>query len=70
MATCPTIEVIDLASKQQVVINEADFDSSAYKRVSKSNENAPRATIAEVSGEDVNPSPRVVGAAKKRKLRG
>jgi hypothetical protein len=70
MATCPTIEVIDLTSKQRVVINEADFDSSAHKRVSKSNEDAPRATTAKVSGEDVNPSPGVAREAKKRKLRG
>ena len=70
MATCPTIEVIELTSKQRIVINEADFDSSAHKRVSISNEDAPRATNEKVSGENVNPSPGVARAAKKRRMRG
>jgi len=67
MSTCSTMTVVQLSSKQQIVINESDFDSSIHKRVSGAHEDAPRATIELQGGVYVSPSSTGTRTAKKRK---
>lgn len=67
MATCPTIVVVELASKQQIVINGSDFDPSIHKHVSEGHEDAPRATSAPRGEAIVSPFSTGTRTAKKRK---